>query len=105
MKTKDKYLFILFIDFIIYSILITSFHHYPDLKASHDCSIFKFAADVASGAEAAFYPTIIPYFVCLALISESLIFLFSVLSVCLNPRAPPVFISFSNGIHAYALEI
>jgi hypothetical protein len=105
MKTKDKYLFLLVIDFILYSILIASFHPYTDLKASHECSICKFAADIASGIEAAFYTIIVPYFVCVSLISESLILLRRVSSVVRNTRAPPVFIYFPRGIHAYASDI
>ena len=97
MKAKVKHLSILIIDLILYSVvidsvLIASLHHYPDINPCYHCSIGKFAADLSSGDKEAFYPIIIPYFVCLFLISESLIFLFRVLTVSVGTRSPPLYI-------------
>lgn len=94
MTSKDKHLFILLIDLVLYSVLLdsvqtASFPHYPELRESDQCSISVFVAEVPSGATGCFYPPVLPYFLCLYLLLESPIFLYRLFTVTGGFRAPP----------------
>ena len=77
---------------VLYSILLTSFHHHADFKYNRTCAICKFTEDLSSGDKAALQPLIIPYFVIRAFDSDSFILFFRIMTVALIDRAPPVYI-------------
>ncbi len=92
MRVKIRHLSVVIIAVILYSILITSFHHHADLADHPDCAICKFSQDLSSGDQAAQCAIVTPSFAYSALCADSFISFPGEPAIETVTRAPPVYI-------------
>jgi hypothetical protein len=84
-----KYLPLLLIILILYSILVTSLHHHADLKAHAECVLCKFAKDISCGDKIEPFSLIAPVFLTMGFVSERVEHFYRILIFLKNTRSPP----------------
>jgi hypothetical protein len=92
-KAKNKHILLLFVDLILYSVLLDAIEvadlHHVGPDAYQGCQIRNFAVDFSMDWEAAFSPPVSPFLFCSFLIYENQPDIEDVSALAVGTRAPP----------------
>jgi hypothetical protein len=92
MDPKIRHVSIFFDAGFLYTVLIASCHHHPDLVVHPDCAICKLAQGLQSADEVGPHSMMLPFFILMSIVSHRVINRFSEITVSVITRAPPALI-------------